>query len=417
MRKLISLALVAVLSLGLLALPAQAADVEIHVFQLKVEINEAITNFVNRYSENTDGVKVTVETLGGGADYGGTLRAKLQADQMPDIFMIEGKGGYELWKDYILDMSDADWVKDTDLAYYAPDGKAVGFPIGIEGFGLGYNADILMKAGIDPAELTTLSATKEAFEILDAMKEDLEIDNVVSVATSVAGGMWWVTSQHVFNAFYAGYLKRGDDSVYQATLKGDVDQERLTAFANYLKMLYDYADPDILVNGNYDAQIAAFANGKTAFITQGNWTDPNFVQLDATFPRGFVSHNFLEEETTSLSIGAPSWFVVNAKASPERQKAAIDFLNHMALTEDGAKYVVEEAGMVSAFNSVKLIPSGDFSKSLVERFADGNYMNWYFGDNPDGFNVNTLGPIFELLATGTVEEFVSDVTQAFKDLN
>ena len=416
MRRLFTLALVAVLTLGLVALPAQAEDVEIHVYQLKVEINEAITNFVKRYSENTPGVNVTVETLGGGADYGGTLRAKLQASQMPDIFMIEGKGGYDLWEEYILDMSDADWVKDTDLAYYSPEGKAVGFPIGIEGFGLGYNAEILEKAGIDPAEVTTFSATKEAFELLDNMKEDLGLDNVVSVGTSVAG-LWWVTSQHVFNAFYAGYLDYNDDSVYQATVKGDVDQERLTAFANYLKFLYDYSDPEILVNGTYDDQVAAFANGKTAFITQGNWTDPNFEQLGATFPRGFVSHNFLEEESTGLYIAAPSWFVVNAKASPERQKAAIDFLNHMALTEDGAKYIVEEAGMVPAFKSVKLVPKGDFSKALVEANARGGNFNWYFAQNPDGFNVNTLGPIFELLATGTVEDFVRDVTQAFKDLN
>lgn len=190
MRKLLSLALAAVLFLGLAVLPAQAEDVAIEVFQLKVEINEAITNFVKRYSENTPGVTVSVETLGGGADYGGTLRAKLQANQMPDIFMIEGQGGYELWKEYILDMSDADWVKDTDLAYYSPEGKAVGFPIGIEGFGLGYNADLLEKAGIDPASLTTLSATKAAFEKLDGMKAELGLDNVVSVGTSVAGGLW-----------------------------------------------------------------------------------------------------------------------------------------------------------------------------------------------------------------------------------
>lgn len=418
MRKFLSLALVAVLFLGLAVLPANAeGEVAIEVFQLKVEINEAITNFTKRYSENTPGVTVSVETLGGGADYGGTLRAKLQADQMPDIFMIEGKGGYELWKEYILDMSDADWVKDTDLAYYSPEGQAVGFPIGIEGFGLGYNAEILEKAGIDPASLTTLSATKAAFEKIDGMKAELGLDNVVSVGTSVAGGLWWVTSQHVFNAFYAGYLDYNDDSVYQATLKGEVDQERLTAFANYLKMLYDYSDPDILVNGNYDAQVAAFANGKTAFITQGNWTDPNFEQLGSTFKRGYVSHNFLEEESKGLFIAAPSWFVVNAKASPERQKAAVDFLNHMALTEDGAKYVVEEAGMVPAFKSVKLVPAGDFSRALVEANARGGNFNWYFGQNPDGFNVNTLGPIFELLATGTVEDFVNDVTQAFKDLN
>jgi raffinose/stachyose/melibiose transport system substrate-binding protein len=91
-------------------------------------------------------VTVTAETLGGGADYGGAIKAKLAADQMPVIFMIEGAGGYDLWKDYIADMSSCAWVADTDLAYYSPEGVPVGFPIAMEGFGLGYNGDILAAA-------------------------------------------------------------------------------------------------------------------------------------------------------------------------------------------------------------------------------------------------------------------------------
>ena len=107
---------------------------------------------------------MVASTLGGGADYGGALKAKLTAGQMPTIFQFEGKGGYDLWKDYILDMTDADWAKDTDLAYFDPDGKTVGFPVAMEGFGLGYNADILEKAEIDPDTLTTFSAVIAAFE-------------------------------------------------------------------------------------------------------------------------------------------------------------------------------------------------------------------------------------------------------------
>ena len=99
MRKLLSLVLATAFLAGLLAFPALAEDVEVKVYQLKVEINEAITAFAKRYSDATEGVTVTVETLGGGADYGGGLKAKMASDSMPDIFMIEGIGGYELWKD------------------------------------------------------------------------------------------------------------------------------------------------------------------------------------------------------------------------------------------------------------------------------------------------------------------------------
>ncbi|HSK69777.1 MAG TPA: ABC transporter substrate-binding protein [Candidatus Limnocylindria bacterium] len=417
MRKLLTLALAAILVLGLTAPAFATQKTEVKVFQLKVEIDPMIQAFAELYNQKHPDVHVTVETVGGGADYGGALKAKLAADQMPTIFMIEGKGGYELWKDYIADMTGADWTADTDMAYTAPDGKVVGFPIAMEGFGLGYNKEILDKAGIDPATLTTFSAVKAAFEKLDSMKAELGIDAVVSVGTSVAGGLWWVASQHIFNAFYAGYLDYDDASVHEALMRGEVDEARLRQFAEYLKLLFDYADQNILVNGNYDAQVSAFALGRTAFLTQGNWVDPNMKQLGADFEMGYISHNFTENENTGLFMAAPSWFVVNSQATPEQQQAAIEFLNYMALSEDGHNYMVREAGMVPAFKSVTILPEGGFSKALVEANARGGNYTWHFGNNPDGFNQGTLGPIFELFAQDRdVDAFVADVKAAFESI-
>ena len=415
MKKLLSILIAALMMVGIMSVAS--AEVAIDVFQLKVEIDPMLQEFVKLYSEETEGVTVTAETLGGGADYGGAIKAKLAADQMPVIYMIEGAGGYDLWKDYIADMSTCAWVADTDLAYYSPEGKPVGFPIAMEGFGLGYNADILAAAEIDPATLTTFSAVKAAFEKLDGMKADLGLDSVVSCGTSSSGGLWWVTSQHVFNAYYAGYLDYNDSSVHDNCLAGVVDTERLTAFATYLGLLYHYSDPEILINGNYDAQVAAFAAGKAAFITQGNWIDPNMAQLGAEFPMGYISHCYLEEPTQGLFMAAPSWFVVNSQATPEQQAAAFAFLDYMATTEAGANYMVNEAGMVTAFKSVTQLPSGQFSKALVEASARGGNYNWYFGQNPDGFNQYTLGPIFELYGVDNdLDAFVADVTAAFASI-
>ena len=415
MKKLFSILIAALMMVGMMSVAS--AEVTIDVFQLKVEIDPMLQEFVKLYSDATEGVTVTAETLGGGADYGGAIKAKLAADQMPVIYMIEGSGGYDLWKDYIADMSSCAWVADTDLAYYSPEGVPVGFPIAMEGFGLGYNADLLAAADIDPATLTTFSAVKAAFEKLDGMKDELGLDSVVSCGTSTSGGLWWVTSQHVFNAYYAGYLDYNDSSVHDACLAGQVDTERLTAFANYLNLLFQYSDQEILVNGNYDAQVAAFAAGKAAFITQGNWIDPNMAQLEATFPMGYISHCYLEEPTQGLFMAAPSWFVVNSQATEEQKAAAFAFLDYMATTEAGANYMVNEAGMVPAFKSVSLLPSGQFSKALVEASARGGNYNWYFGMNPDGFNQYTLGPIFELLAVdGDVDAFIADVTAAFASI-
>jgi raffinose/stachyose/melibiose transport system substrate-binding protein len=132
---------------------------------------------------------------------------------------------------------------------------------------------------------------------------------------------------------------------------------------------------------------------------------------------GYISHCYTEEPTQGLFMAAPSWFVVNSQATPEQQAAAFAFLDYMATTEAGANYMVKEAGMVPAFKSVSILPSGQFSKALVEASARGGNYNWYFGMNPDGFNQYTLGPIFELYGVDKdLDAFVADVTAAFATL-
>ena len=412
MKKLFTILIALLMMAGMVSI-ASAADVEVTLFNNKAEIETTLQAFAEAYSAATDGVTVAVETAGGGVDYQSVLKSKNAADQLPVIFVIEGKGNYELWQEYIADMSGSAWVADTDLAYMSPDGKAVGFPVSIEGYGLGYNADILAAAGIDPATLTTFSAVKAAFEKLDGMKAELGLNSVVSCGTNT-GTLWWVTSQHVFNAYYAGYLGYNDTTVIDNCLKGVFDETRLKAFATYLKLLYDYSDPEILISGDYNAQISAFATGKAAFITQGNWVDPNMAELGATFKMGYISHCYLEKPTQGLYMSVPSWYVVNSKATAEQQAAAMAFLDYLAMSDAGANYMVTESSMVPAFKSVSVQPAGQFSKALVEASARGGNYNWFFGMTPDGFNSDTLGPIFELFASdGDIDAFMADVEGAF----
>ena len=412
MKKILALTLTLLLALGMFQVASAEQGVTVTMFQLKVEIDSALQAFAKLYNDSHPGVTVKVETLGGGADYGAALKAKLQAGQMPTLFNIEGKGGYDLWKDNMVDMSDCAWVKDTDFAYKGDDGKIVGFPVAVEGYGLSYNADILAKAGIDPATLTTFSAVKAAIEKLDSMKADLGLDAVVDMAASISGGMWWTMGNHNFNAYLTGGLDYNDSSIYDKLMKGEVDTERLTDYCNYVKLLFDYADQNILTNGNYDAQVASFAQGKTAFINQGNWVDPNMKQLGVTFKMGYISHCFTDkQEMTGLFMAAPSWYCLNSGASEAEQKAAKDFLDFLATSKEGADYMVNQAGMVPAFKSVTLKPTGQFSAALVEASAKGGNYNWRFGAMPDGTGQNVLGPVFDLFAQDH-----SDVNVLIKDL-
>ena len=390
-------------------------ETTVNMFQLKVEIKDAIDEYAATYSAATPGVTVKVETLGGGADYGGALKAKAQAGQMPDIFVIEGRGGYDIWKDYIADLSDQSWVADTDLAFKV-DGKVYGFPVAIEGYGLAYNADILAKAGIDPAKLTTRAAYEQAFKTLEAKKAELRIDAPVAMAASVAGGMWWVAAQHNLACYWGGGLDFNDTSIIDMALQGKLDDERFLQYAKYLQLLFKYADQKILLNGSYDDQVGAFAQGKTAFLHQGNWVDPNLKQLGVTFPIGYAPHAFLDTEQTGLYLFAPSWYCVNEK-SPNAE-AAKAFLTAMATTAEGHDYMVNKAGMIPAFKSVKLQPAGQLSQALMAANAKGGNYGVFFGMLPDGAGQNVFGPIFDLFAQNqnNLNQFIADMKKAVANL-
>lgn len=404
MKKILSVLLTAVLVFAL----ASSALADITVSGLKVEIDAALKEYAAAYDAK-NGTKTKIETVGGGADYSGSLKAALQSGNMPDIFVIEGMGGYEVWKDYILDVTDQAFAKDTSVGFTV-DGKVYGFPVAIEGFGLAYNADLLAKAEIDPATLTTFSALKAAFEKLDGMKAELGIDAVMAMATSVAGGMTWVTGNQNFSVYLSGNLPYGDTTYIDMMLKGEVDKDRLTAYANYVNLLFDYADQEILVNGNYDAQVNLFATGKAVFCHQGNWIDPSLVTLGVDLNLGYIAEPFTEEATTGLLVAAPSWYCVNSQG--KNVEEALKFLNDMVSTEAGQDYMVNKAGMVPAFASVKLEPAGDLSRAVMKAAAAGDIYSWGFGMMPDGFGQNNLGPVFELLAQDAIDvaTFVDMVT-------
>ena len=371
MKKLIAI----VLTLALM-MTAVSALADIVIVQNKVEITSQMEDFAKLYEEKT-GVPVKVITGGGSSDYNTVLKAEMQSGREPDIFVIEGPSSYELWKDKIADQTGAEWTQYTAAAYMV-DGKAVGFPVAVEGYGLAYNKSILDKAGIDPATLTTYDAYAAAFEKLDSMKAELGLDMVVSMVAGTTTGMTWVTGLHNFNVYLTVGNERNDTTYIDQVLEGKVDEERFHQYCQYVALIFKYSDPDMLLNGTQDSQLAAFANGKAAFYHQGNWMDPSLVVL----------------------VNPPSWYVINENGNKDE---ALAYLNFLATSEEGADYMVNKAAMVPAFTNVTLAPSAPLSKSVMEWNAAGKTYDWQQYKLPDGFGMGTLGRIYELLASGAID--------------
>ncbi len=398
-----------VLSLSACA-PKAAEQVVITFKQNKPEIDEALQAYAKAYEEAT-GVKVNVVSCGGSScALGDMLKADFAAGEMPDIFPIDGPDGYAQWEAIISDLSAEKWANDTSVEYVV-DGKVVGFPVAVEGWGLAYNADLLAKAGIDPTTLNNYQAYVDAFAKLDGMKKELGIDSVVSI--TAGPGMYWVTAHHNFNSLLSNGLPYNDLSVANDMLAGKIDETRITEYANWVELLFKNADKTVLTTGNYDSQVGAFLNQKAVFLHQGNWVDGNLT--DATFNMAFAPHGSTVAVTDGIFVSAPAWYVVNKDS--KNYQAALDFLNNLVYTDLGQKYMVEEAGMIPAFGNITLQPKGKLSQSVQAWTAEGKVYSWNQYLFSGEFRDNVLGPIYDQLAQGavTVEKFKELLKQALID--
>ena len=380
--------------------PKEAEQVVITFKQNKPEIDDALQAYATAYEAAT-GVKVNAVSCGGGScTLGDMLKADYAAGEMPDIFPIDGPDSYKQWEAIIADLSGEDWVDETSVEYVV-DGKVVGFPVAVEGWGMAYNADLLAKAGIDPKTLTNYGAYMDAFAKLDGMKAELGIDSVVSM--TAGPGMYWVTAHHNFNSLLSNGLEYNDLTVANNILAGNIDDTRLNEYADWVDLLFKYADKTVLTTGNYDSQVGAFLNQKAVFLHQGNWVDGNLT--DATFKMAFAPHGSSTSDTDGIFVSAPAWYVVNKES--KNYQAALDFLKALVYTDLGQKYMVEDAGMIPAFGNITLKPKGQLSQSVQAWTAEGKVYSWNQYLFANEFRDNVLGPIYDQLAQGavTADEF------------
>ena len=380
----------------------------------KIEIDSQLKKVAEKYKEKT-GQEVVIESLGGGVDIQGQLKSYKAADNMPDIFVIGGDGDYANWTDSVADLSDSEFAKNTDFAYKdKTSGKVVGFPYAVEGYGITYNADILEKAGIDPETLKNYDAFKAAFEKLDSMKSELGLQAVASVAAE-SGQMYWSTGNHLFGYYYTGGLDRGDNKYFDMAMKGEFDDQRLGEFADMTALLFKYADPQVLISGTYDDQLALWAQGKTAFITQGNWIDPSLPTYNVTFKAGLLPLAFTKADMTKILADCPSWWCVYKDG--KNVDAAKKFLDYLATDPDAQEVLVKEAGMISPYKTSTVEPETPLAVSLKKYVDAGNTSSWAWSNMPEGIAQNKLGLIFESFAKGdmTNDQFVTMMKTTIAD--
>lgn len=424
-KKIVSTILASTLLLGTMvgcgstSSTGSAAKTEktVKIFQLKVEINDQLQALAKKYEEEK-GVKVEINSVGGGADYGASLKAEFAkgADTEPDVFMIQGAGDYSIWKHKIDDLSSESWTKNAvkgTLDTVTIDGKIYGMPAATEGYGLAYNKAILDKAGIDPKSIDTFDKLKAAFEKLDSKKTELGLDNVLSYTTKET----WVTGNHTFNIPFATQDNPAQFAKDYIDKKVDVvNNKQFNDWMNLVELMCKYSGGKTLDTIDYSNQVGNFALGKTAFIQQGNWIASDLKNLKADFDMGFVplAINNDTKVSGSIPVGVPMYWVVNKDSKVNKEAKA--FLDWMVTSPTGQESLVKDMNMIPAFTNFTIESDNALNKSISEYNKAGKTLPWAFTNFPDGFSMNNIGPIFsKFLTTDMGAQAKKDMLQSIQD--
>ncbi len=353
-------------------------NVTIKMFQFKVEIAEQLQNLVNEYEKET-GVKIQIETVGGGADYGAALKAKFNSGDKPDIFNNGGFSDLDLWLENLEDLSDQPWVKDLVKGTDEPmthDGKLYGMPIGVEGYGFIYNKDLFSQAGI-----TELPKTLSQLEDAAKKLQDKGITPFIN-----GYGEWWVLGNHFVNLPFA---YQADPNAFIAGLNdGSQKIPGNEVFENWTKLFdltvkYGGKNP---LQTDYNTQVTEFATGKAAMTQQGNWTQVQISKTNPDINIGFLPMPISEDAAANdkLFVGVPNNWVVNKNSAVKEEAKA--FLNWMVTSETGKSYITKEFKFIPALTTISATEEdlGALASDIMKYNKDGKVLSWNWFKFPQG---------------------------------
>lgn len=413
---------------------------EVYFLNFKPESAEIYKQIAKDY-EKEKGVKVKVVTAAANT-YEQTLKSEIAKSSAPTIFQVNGPVGYETWKEYCLDIKDSklySYLSDDSLAIKDKKGGVYALAYVVEGYGIIYNEEITdkyfeladKKATVSSmSEIKNFSQLKTLAEDMTAHKSQLGIEGVFA-STSLASGEDWRWQTHLMNVPLYYEFKESED-YDDPTIAGLNSKEIAFRYSDEFKNTFDLytnnslTDKKILGSKSTADSMAEFAQGKVAFVQNGNWAwsqisgvKGNTVKKDKIkfLP---VYTGIKGEESQGLCIGTENYIAVNKYASKEQQQASLDFLDWLFSSDTGKKYVTEKLKFITPFNTFSddELPDDPLAKEVVRYMRDDSVKTvpWIFTSFPsENFKTEVGNALLEYVqGTKTFDDVKKTVIDKWK---
>lgn len=378
-------------------------QVTIDIFQFKVEVKDELENLVKVYEKENPDVKINVKTVGGGNDYGASLKAAFSSGDEPAIFNIGGPSDVEEYRAHLADLSDTD---SAGIAFEGTldtvtDGEEIlGLPFNQEGYGFVYNTRIFEEAGVNPEDIKTFEDLEKAVTKIDSQKEDLGLEAVIALA----GKEKWVMGNHLANIFFATEF---DNSSLVAYESDTIAFEKSNELKRHLDLENKYSAQPVL-SLDYSQQVEElFSLERVAMIQQGNWIYNSVYDMDPDLAENGIDLLPIPVEgyEGKIPAGVPMYWAVNSNKDDEVVEASKAFLDWMYTSDTGKTAVLEDFKFVPAYEGYDAEKIADpLSQTIYEYASAGNTIaGWVYNGSPAGWSQEVLGAGMQKYLSGDVE--------------
>lgn len=391
-------------------------QVTVDIFQFKVEVKDQLEELVKVYEKENPDVKINVKTVGGGNDYGASLKAAFSSGDEPAIFNIGGPSDVEEHRAHLADLSSTEsaGIALQGTLDTVTDGEEVlGLPFNQEGYGFVYNTRIFEEAGVNPEEIKTFEDLEKAVTTIDSQKEDLGLDAVIALA----GKEKWVIGNHLANVFYATEFDNSSLTAYQSDT---IAFEKSAELKRHLDLENEYSAQPVL-SLDYSQQVEElFSLERVAMIQQGNWIYNSIYDMDPELAENGIDILPIpvEGHEGKIPAGVPMYWAVNSNKDEEVVEASKAFLDWMYTSETGKTAVLEEFKFVPAYEGYDVDKIADpLSQTIYKYASEGNTIaGWVYNGSPAGWSQEVLGAGMQKYLSGDIEwdEMIDDVREKWE---
>ncbi|MCM3034403.1 ABC transporter substrate-binding protein [Bacillus pumilus] len=308
-----------------------------------------------------------------GSSYEDTIRVKMGANDMPDLFDTHGWAKLR-YSEYVADLKEMNWVKQLDPSLDQilkdQDGKVYAYPLNQAKDGVSFNANLLKDYDIEVPR--TLDEFKSA---LLTVKEKSKGE---VVPLWIPGGDNSNIAQ-VFDELATPLLITGPNHQYGKELEnGSFDWSLYTPLAQFMKEL---KDQDLLNKDVLTAKLSQapelMAQNKIAFTFVGGSLGPEATELNPSVKVGTMPVPSIHKGDKQSWIGGER-FTVAAWKNSKHLKEAKQFIDFLAKPEN-AKKIAEGTSSEAALKQVKA--KNDYStfydqyeQVKIEPYFDRKYL-------------------------------------------